>query len=499
MPSPLENAGKMTIEQYLSLETIVPNGFELDTMIVVGPYPAPGFFVKDPKGGKNQKDQKDSLAALRTARKARIILVADDGVPSERLMDIAGTCKQFFKGGITILRACESRLVHFKAYFIRWRHKSRDKTRTMLLLGSANASLQGFGENSESFIEIDVDGLGTQNAQRTVLAYFEKIEKFAGKPSKALEIKPTWFWMNNAKSSWVSMPALALTRSDHGDPASFDAWLMRGRIFHKFKPDQTFGKFRITLAKKPPKTALDKAVESAGFTVVGNRSTIAIKYVVGAPDVEEHESEESAARPRWLSQLFLETRYGFWTSEACFAEHKDCFVSGGFAERRELLKRIEKSTNPEIKKWVANILASLRKLRADIGDGADAYFCGRANFEKWLEDVAKRAEDKILADKRRACESEFRDRFARGYENFKVPSLGDEAEEFAESFCGNVLYWWGAPQATNWFSREAGKSVGTKRQSELERKSLLAHLRTVWKSKGADKLRRFHDGWREGG
>lgn len=509
MKSTLDTTGRMTIEQYLSMESIVPEGYEMETMIVIGPYPAPSFFVRNPGGGKTKKDQQHSLAALPMARGAQLILVADDGVPSDRLNEIERSCARMFKAGTVILRAHESRLVHFKAYFVRWRHKSKDDTRATLLLGSANASLQGFGENSESFVEIDIDGLGTQKARNSALRYFEKIEKFAGGNLNRLQLKPVWFWLQQAYSSWVSMPALTITRSDHADPGSFDAWLLRGRLFHKFKPDQSFGKIRIVLAKKPPKTALDDAAERSGFSMVGNRATIAARYVsdVATEDDDEGEDQngEQVIRPRWLSQLFVETRYGYWTSEACFAELKDYFVSQGADKRRQLLERVKHASEADVSKWVNDVLDSLRKLREElraepsIGEGADAYFSGSSSFESWLEQVGKRADDKIREDKVRATEPEFRDRFERGFESFKVPSLGDEAEEFAQSFCANVLYWWSAKQATNWFSREAAGilETGDQQDKEFDRKSLAEYFRACWNSNKSATLRRFHDGWKE--
>lgn len=308
--SEIEINGKMTVQRYLNWENTTSDDYEVESMVIVGPYPSKHFFVGP-----------GSLSGCRRAQSVQVTLVADDGWPLQKIKDIEKAfCKPGKKRGLNVVRASDSsNLVHVKAYYIVWKRIGSNTRKRTLLLGSANASRQGFGGHCESFISLDLAAIKDPTDRRCVRDYFEDIQKYAAGASwEPLQVGPIWFWIGKGTSAWASMPAMTVKGLGNEPSAStFTGWLRRGVLCHKFQPDSNFGKIKVTLRRPLPQGELQPLLEDSGFTTEGDQNSIVTPYLALATESGKTVASKGAESrpPAWLRALFIETRLGFWTSE----------------------------------------------------------------------------------------------------------------------------------------------------------------------------------------
>lgn len=482
MRSEIEINGKMTVQRYLNWENTTSDHYEVESMVIVGPYPSKHFFVGP-----------GSLSGCRRARSVRVTLVADDGWPLQKIKDIEKAfCKPGKKRSLSILRASDSsNLVHVKAYYIVWKRIGSKSRKRTLLLGSANASRQGFGGHCESFISLDLAAIKDSTDRQSVRDYFETIQEYASAGSaELLQVNPIWFWIGKGTSAWASLPAMTVKALDAEPSAStFIGWLRRGVLCHKFQPDNNFGKIKVTLRRPLPQGELQLLLEDSGFTTEGDQNSIVTPYLALANESGNTITSKftESRPPAWLRALFIETRLGFWTSEECYAQHGRRFRSVGAGSRAEKLQRLRLASESQISSWLETAVNAVKLFRAKISEKwgvevADSYFVEKGSFEEWLERFRVIARQKIARDRAKAADKEFRSRHVSGYEFFAMPQLGEDMREFVTSFCRTIELKNSGGKVMNLLA----SVVRDKFDTESEQCDLSAWMSRIWRDAEAD-------------
>ena len=394
----------------------------IDEMLVLGPYPTRAFFDEIGAGqGRLHKH----------APRSKLTVLADDGWDFNQVEEIACTFE-----GIDSRRRPEvitgwvstpngRGLVHAKVIFLVCKNKAGTYTKQTLVLGSANASIQGFGSHAETYISIDLADLDSPTRKR-VLYYIRALQ--AGEPTEVTHIKL-------GRASWVTLPAVV--RANSRLKSGFDAWLRQGRLCHKYEPDPSFGRLPLSLLHALPPRSLEGPFISSGFKQSSDPKQFARDYI--ALDAVA----KGGAKTTWRDKFFIETYYGFWTSQNCYATCKSEFVASRQAAREEAIDTIDKADNAEHKQWLCAHLGALEEIvhglreadpKVDIG----IYFKTHGVAPN-LAYYKERAAHKLRSDQTRARDTGFSARYINGYAFERVPQMGDEFENFALDWCQSVL------------------------------------------------------------
>ncbi|WP_295387708.1 hypothetical protein [uncultured Thiodictyon sp.] len=229
----------MNLETYLEL--LHRNRYEIDDVLVIGPYLTKNFF--------------DRLIEL-SGHPRELTLLADDGWHQAQLDGIeqlyenrrpAGNRCQFRI--IRVAAPNPSGLVHAKIIFFKLTNQTRTYTKQMLLLGSANASEQGFGVHAETFIHIDLADIKSSERPR--------LSKYISDLKIGRSVDEIWLTLQRA--SWIYLPEIKVVNA--GIRSGFDAWLRRGHLCHKYQPDSVFGRLRLSLRKPIPPARFEANLE----------------------------------------------------------------------------------------------------------------------------------------------------------------------------------------------------------------------------------------------
>lgn len=494
MGNTIEGNGKMSVQRYLDHESTVSDDYRVESMVLIGPYPSTGFFTGD--GG--------FFASQRT-KAARVTLVADDGWPVTRLEEVRKLFqKPYSRRKVRVLRASEgANLVHVKAYYIVWKHRKAKTRRRTLLLGSANASSQGFGQHSESFVAINLSAVKDADQRAAVRNYFESIQAIGGEQADEDKIIASiWFWIGNGELSWASLPRLSV-RPFEGDltPRAFDAWVRRGTLCHKYQPDSLFGKIRLQLEKPLPPGEFEPLLQESGFAMEGNRKSIVTTY--GATSDDGVETDSVAKKPAWLRSLFVETLYGYWTSEKCQSSLESRFRAKGHSKRARRIESIRKGgeTPSTVEAWVKSSVEAASSLRNKIAekygpDAADRYFAKEGTVDEWLPSFQEAAQRKVERDSRRARDPEFIKRYVSGYELVPVPRMGEDIIRLVESLCETLALKLSGASLQNQLAATLRTECGSSVEG-IDAKDLANLIEQRWKENPAFRaqLCAFHEAW----
>lgn len=393
----------MKLDEYISY--IKPGStFSLDKLYVVGPYPSERFVAK--------------ICEILAPRS--IVLVVDDGWPQEYIDDITD-CAKAFKVKLKTKRVCpvSGGLVHAKLYYFVWRNEAGNRTKRKLLLGSANASLSGFGGHAETYINVDVGDLGKVGV--------EKVDTYFASLGRGDDVEMIMLDIN--EGAWLSLPAIK--KAPKEKLSGFEAWIRRGRLCHAYQQDMSFGRLALNLKLSLPRTNLENSILNSGF----GRETESKSY--GRNYVElDTPVEGGQIKLIWRKKYFIETDYGYWTSEDCFAYRSEEFVAPKAEKRREILNIIKGATALQKESWVDEFMAAVTDLVNQIKSEVEIsdYFNMVGDDLDW-DHYRKSALKKIDADQQKSRDSYFVDRFISGFSFPLVPQLGDEFENFAMSLC----------------------------------------------------------------
>jgi hypothetical protein len=413
--------GRVRVKLSGYLDDLLGGQYDVEEALVLGPYLTKGFF--------------EQLIAFSTSRKktiprARLTLLADDGWDQRQLDEIQrlylsrprGPCKP----DVVIHRVAapnSSGLVHAKILFLTLKNKASTYTKRILLIGSANASEQGFGVHSETFINVDIADIDL-NERRQLLNYLDALKN---------GVTANYMWFSVGRASWVSVPAVVVVKST--SLSGFDAWLRRGRLCHKYQSDPAFGHLALRLKKPLPPRNFESNLYLEGFGSETDSQVFSRRYV-GAVDSNDE------TRTLWREQYFVETYYGHWTGTECFNDLEDTFFASRANERANVIGALQVDAPESRRSWLDEYEEALRRFVASASErevGSLDGFFEEVNGEIDFASYRNRANGKISGDVALSKDEGFSARYVAGYSFPRVPQLGDDFEEFALDWCRSVL------------------------------------------------------------
>jgi hypothetical protein len=451
------------------LDNIWPGDtFRLQEVTIIGPYPTAKFFGE-----------------LLDYRKPKIVrLFADDGVPEESFKSIKETFLKH-RGCKLLLRRVSAfnkyGLVHAKLYLFEWKNKMGTQAKRCLVLGSANASTQGFGLHAETYISIRVS---TGKEFSDIRSYFNRLiehDIF----TKSYVVEGSYLELPDIGNVWLPDIRVA-EKSEYG--SSFDSWLRRGLLCHKYERDPLFGKLILSLKQPLPTNLTVKAFLGAGFGRESISKRLSWPYMSASSSIED--SEES---PKWRGRYFIETQYGHWVSEDCYRDNHKDFIGKGHEERQRLIDSIVDKDAPHTK-WVKKFIEKIQKAsdRLDDEDIAPNEYIYNRGADIDRVKYSNAARKKIKADRSLAKDKTFEDRFVSGFSFPPVPQFGEEFEEFALSFCDSVLVKISRATVQNLFCQAVRRVLDVLGKKPNSAKELLFILRDNWHAH-QDSIVKYYD------
>ncbi|SCC92466.1 hypothetical protein THIX_20516 [Thiomonas sp. X19] len=459
----------MSLDEYLQL--LLEDSYIIDEALIVGPYVTSGFFrhLSEIGGEKGKAYPRSKLAIL-----------ADDGWDQQQLDSI----KELYETSkntnreIKIFRASprnKSGLVHAKIYFLTLRNKSKTYTKRILLLGSANASEQGFGLHAESLINIDIGSLD-QKSKSGLLSYLNQLQGGNDTPQLSVKI---------GRGSWIALPEIKV--SSQVSYSGFDAWLRRGRLCHKYQSETSFGRLFVKLEKPFPPNQLEKPFIDNGLSSETDTQVFSRRYI--NENLEEVDEEKS---PRWRGQYFVETLYGHWTSSECFEDLESHFVGVNPETRKKVVNAIAEASDADRNAWLERFSDAIKNATETIQNPEDLkiYFKVTKDGDVNLSHYRKNAKNKLQSDISLAQSANFNQRYISGYSFPRLPSLGEEHEDFALDWCASILNKLKRQRVTNKIVLKIREALdGETPQSASE---LLDKLRTEWDGSFHSSLVKFY-------
>lgn len=295
----------------------------LQRLTVIGPYPTEEFF--------SQMEQYNPR---------EILLVADEGCSREVIDRIYKLCGTRICIRYASCRNCG--LLHAKVYLAEWDTGIARKNR--LLWGSMNVSRNGFQVNGEVVSAVTLD----EDQERAILPYFRQLwEQESGSVQR----------LNSVLLGRVQflLPEFLFFPPTLDGPVTFDAWVQAGRLCHKFQRDQMFAKLSVKLLDSLPEGMLENIFTTEGLRADTEMDTIRFSYIRNTlPD-------SKPTKPRWLSNYFLETWLGYWTSDSCFHVREQEFTATNKEQRERALNRIKQGRECDQQKWCVNFLEHLHR------------------------------------------------------------------------------------------------------------------------------------------
>lgn len=363
----------------------LPRKSSITKLVIVGPYPSYDYISK--------------LIGKNGITKNNLYIVADDGWDTDT----------FRKENFNVARVCAktlSAIVHAKMYFIEFVNQKWGND-SILITGSANASVNGMKRNAESLSCYHFDS--TINKEK-IKCYFYDLS--IGKSVKELSVG----WKN--KLTRLTLPPI-----NKATPCSFESWIKTGYLFFQYDRDTSFGTISIKLSKSLPN---ELSFAGTGFANANKKERKIIRY-----RYLDNVKMEGKTRNN-LKTYGIETNWGYWIPKECFEEK----------EHEIFPKKLKKSLRTYVEEKESNIDSVVDKILSDIEK------IKRDNLNRDLDECFKNLnkrnlkillKDKIKLDKSKAEEDFFKFRYITGFAKNKIPRLdGSDWDEFVLSifdFC----------------------------------------------------------------
>jgi hypothetical protein len=465
----------MEINEYFN--DLLGKNFFVEDALVVGPYPSEKFF----------RQWQDSNAETIGFPRSKLTVVADDGWDRSQLDKIDALFSRVRgknQRTVTIRRVAALNtggLVHAKIYFFTLKNHEENRTKKILLIGSANASTQGFGLHAETFVSVDLADIEVEQ-RRPLTRYLDGL-------THGENVASTWFTLG--RNSWVTLPEIRVVSELL--QSGFDSWLRRGRLCYKYRSEQSFGKLSLRLKKPLPKTALELGLSQFGFGADQDSQNFSREYIAASTDVGEK------TQAPWRGKYFVETYLGFWTSSECYREMSKTFTATRADERRHAIAEIAQASKATHAEWLEDYEISLTSTVNAIihragGPGSlsiEEFFVLR-NGGVDVSAYRLRASKKLELDQARAHDEGFAERFISQYAFNRVPQPGEDFENFALDFCQTLIALRMQSKLVNRLAQTLRELVPIQLADSPE--ELLKTLREEWSSVGQDLIIYFRDG-----
>jgi hypothetical protein len=290
--------------------------------------------------------------------------------------------------------------------------------------------------------------------------------------------------------------------------SNLDLWIQRGYLLSEYRPDPSFLRVPIPLARSLAQPEQARIAATLGFATpqtkrfnyayLDSLETSSLYSDLGDDD----EDDDGVAN--WRRKLFVWTQLGDWCSEACYNEHQEQFRRRGFAERQERLERLEElRTAAALADARDRFLGALSDLWSALGADAPTLLHGRSGID--LGHYRTSFDQRVARDLELADDEEFRKRYIRGYELVQVPRFRNDIagwREFVNSFARQLCLdeTRGRSQSKLMQAvREAFDNAGEDEATFEDPEHLLTALRKIWQrpdrsriAEGARTVSQYH-------
>jgi hypothetical protein len=421
----------MELNEYLS-NALNDDDYRITEATIIGPYISADFCAAFLGQGERSVRVRDRLTVL-----------ADDGWDPEQLakiQEIHSNSPGAARRKLTIARVRPKSvytgqrahgLVHVKLLHLKLEKRKGSYSKQVILTGSANASMQGFGVHAESYMHIDMAFL----RDRDKVPLQNWLRQISEQDTEVSSIK-----FSIGRGSWICLPALR--RTPLVEPPAFDAWLRRGVLCYRFAGDPAFGRFRLQLKSPLPQGHVATLVVNSGFGQESDSRSFSWRYA--GKDINTSTDEDARKRVTWREKYFIETRYGFWTSDRIFSKHKVEFEYPAAHARRSCIEEVRrgKSDPSQHATWISEWIASLLRL-------FDTLKQEGLNPALWLECQSDGslttkhyhalAQKQLQRDISQLESPAFEERYSSGFEFHRVPRLdGQDFEIFTQDWADTL-------------------------------------------------------------
>ena len=400
-----------TLDLRPTLRVGIPGGvgFRLKRAVIVSAYGGTEFFT--------------ALAEQLKPREVDVVL--DQSAPVEL---VRGVTEGLGKRLRSIRVATANQLMHAKVYYLQWTSPNRARDVHVLHWGSANASRSGFdggvggaagnaecmswaqiypGSRRHRSLFTWLDGIADSNGRAVVLGTDTEI---------AVGVR-------------LMLPGLTLAEAQTA--RSFDAWLQRGRLCHKYEVDPSFLRLTVQLKAPLPTTEIARVLSDADLVPDSGPRQLRWNYLE-----VEHDEEKTHGAWRWRSQHFVDSNIGYWTSGACFDALGVHFSASNADRRKRELQRVLIDVVGQEERWVNGFLDKITRVFQQFDPTErETYFHARNGA---LDTVRYRqsAERQLNLDAKKARDPVFCAQYVQRFVFPRVPWFRadvDNWEDFASS------------------------------------------------------------------
>lgn len=422
--------------------------YTLERVDILSPYLSEQFF--------------DNLSSLKPGS---ISIATDASCSSELIGKIEKKLAPKLKG--IRLAQCAG-IVHAKCYLFHWKNKKTNRYKRLFLWGSCNATGGGFSRNAEVYSWINLSKIN-KDQRSIILNYFSEIS--CGETS----VKSAKVEFDNGLT--VKLPSIDFFSSELN---TFDLWIQKGRLCHPFPNDPSFRHLKVVLLDKiSPKSELSSALESNSISI-NQQTTVSFDYLRHNEENPDGAITDEDFTANWKSRYFIDTVYGFWTSEDCFKKNNGYFRKNDSHQRNIEIDRITSADYVQRNKWSNEFLSIIESIYKSLPN-PERYFHskdGKLDTNRYEEQFNKQ----LNRDYIRSKDSWFRRGYISGYDFPEIPPMREHSshwEELISSFIESLYFEINKSGTRNWLAQtirdytDIGKAVDSD--------TLLMELQDNWK------------------
>lgn len=357
-------------------------------------------------------------------------------------------------------------IVHAKCYLFIWENPTTKKCKRLFLWGSCNATDGGFERNAEVFSWILLSKIN-QAKRRMILKYFSVLRD-NDKNVSGVELK-LGNWLT------IELPKIECYTTN---ASTFDLWIQKGRLCHSFQNDPSFRHLRMKLEKNiSPKGELLDALQTNNIGI-NQQTTITYDYLRHNPSLDKDVEVDDDSM--WKSKYFVDTVYGFWTSEDCYKNKYKKFHKNDTVKRKREFNLISTADEHQRKKWTKEFLEKLKLINDAISNPSEYFHYKDGSLD--IEKYEKQFENQLNRDFIRAKSSLFKRRYISGYEFIEVPPLREFSShwnKFIQSFLESLYFEIKKPRSRSLLAQTIRDDTGIGDLLE-EFGTLSTELKTNW-------------------
>ncbi len=433
--------------------------FTLEQVDIISPYISGSFFTK-----------------LKQLKPKKVFILTDAGCSSKDINEIETILKNRLE---EIKLSYCSGIVHIKAYLFHWKNNRTNKYRRLLLWGSSNATKGGFNYNSELFSWLLFTKIESAS-RKEIIKYFSNLKV------STVEVESVEVCVK--KGLTIKFPKIKFYSAED---STFDLWIQKGRLCHPFPNDPSFRHLRVKLLEKlSPTGELSEALQELNIGV-NQQTTITYDYIRHNTDAFEDENDSDLENqeediPTWKSRYFIDTVYGFWTSEKCFKENRSYFHKSDTESRAKELSIIASANDKKRKKWRNKFIATIESISKNIPDPSRYFHFQDGKLD--IERYRKQFDKQLARDLVRAQDPWFKHGYISGYDFPEVPPMREFSanwKEFINSFASSLFFEVNKAGTRSWLAQTIRDNTEITHYDETS-ESFLKQLRLNWSENKED-------------